>query len=432
MQLKVCKTTFKRKDYNKTFEIIYKERGIKPILSYLWMTIVTLLILSSCGTPKIVKEHIETDNILGLIDDYASQSPKNKKIIEKHIFAHHDYSKNTYGELKNFHNKSQSENLMWKFSGIIKNREDSILSILDGFDKIKDISSYYKKHEDEQSFLTPIIAGTLLQNIQEYEYKDVRTIYREFKNTEIKDSIYPIYVEKRSHALPAAMNSVDKYCKSEIKLIDVYKAEGKKRIPQVASTAFEQMIDQLLDCDLSQNQSQLKVQYNNITSKYNPISPIKNVVKDEVQKMMKDINECRAEIIKELLDSRNTNKYKLPSIPIIVKKKSVYYPTKDFKAIASIYNKPTPQNKLSTALSIASWLPGFIGAAASAADIYKTYKDTQKKAAEVTPYIKHMATAVFKNFAATCNQEYDESFKNVRKSILKNQEQLKQSIYEDF
>ncbi len=403
-----------------------------PIFSNQYWIFVLFFFLSSCGTSQLVKEHIKSDNIAELINDHNNLKSNKQKKIESFIFTKHDFSKNSYGELKTFRDKSISDNLRIKFAQIIDAREDSILAVLDGYEKITDIASYYKKHADEQPFLNPIIAGTLLQNIQNYEYSDVRAIYREFKNTDIQDSIYTIYQEKRSQALPLAMNSVDKYCKSEIKLIDIYKKEGKKRIPQVSSIAFEKIVDQLLDCDLSQNMSKLKDRYSKITYMHNPITSIKDIVKDEAQKMSKDINECRSEIVKELLDCSYTNRYRLPTFKIAVKKKPTKFPTNDFMAITNIYNKPTPQSKTNTLLSIASWLPGYVGAAATIADLYKTYKDTKKQAGEVAPYIKRMATVVFKNFTATCSQEYDDSFEDIRKSIVKSQEKFKEAIYEDF
>lgn len=399
---------------------------------FLPYSILLILLLSSCGTPKLLKEQFANDDVIGLVQNYDNQKPKYQKKIVNHIFSNHDFSKDSYGDLIAFQNSSRSADLETRFSDVIKIREDSILSVLDQFKSVRSIASYYKEHADEQSFLCPIVAGTLTQNIQEYEYPDVRTIYREFKNTNIRDSIYPYYAEKRAEALPLAMSKVDKYCQSEVKLLSIYKSEGRERIPQVASTAFEHLIDQLLDYDFPQDQKQLVGLYNKITTRHNPISGIKDVVKDETQKMVKDINGCRKDMVKDLLDPSSTNRYMLPTLPISVKKETVKFPANDFKAIANVYKKPTPHGKINTLLSIASWIPGYIGTAATLADLYKTYKDTKNQANEVAPYIKRMATSVYKNFESTCCQEYDESFENIKKSVLKSQEKLKQAIYEDF
>lgn len=452
MLTKLDKATFKCKDCGETFETFYTEGGIRAGINlphcpkcgsgntrnkgfYSIVALVGLILtisFSSCATPREIKEHIKTDNISELIADHNGQKPKNQRKIEDYIFNSHDFSKDSYGNLKAYRDKSTQDNMQSQLSVIINAREKSILAVLDSFENIKSIAAYYRGHFDEQSFLNPIIAGTLTQNISDYEYKDVRVIYREFRNTDIADSIYPYYAEKRELALPLAIASVEKYLKSELKLFDIYKAEGKDYIPQIASKAFEQLIDQLLDCDLSKNTPQLKEQYNRITSRNNPITAIKNVVKDEAQKMMKDMNECRSEIVKELIDAKFSSRYEIPTLPISVKKRNVKYPSSELNTIASVYQRPNPQSTINTVLSIASWLPGFIGTVATAANIYKTYKDTKKQATEVSPYIKKMATVVFNNFKATCTQEYNESYEKLREPILESQKQLKQAIYEDF
>lgn len=397
------------------------------ILIYALITCIT-----SCGTPGIIKEHIAADDISGLIDDYNRQKPKIQKKIASHIFSNHNFCEDSYGSLIDFRNRCLDESLWLKFDNIIKVREDSILSVLDSFDNIISIASYYNKHSDEQDFLRPIVAGTLTQGIEEYEYKDVRAMFRAFKDTDIKDTIFPYYIAKREEALPQAISAVDAYCKSEMKIFNVYRNEGKKRIPQVSAKAFEKMIDQLLDFNIPNNQSQLMSLYNNITGKNNPIGAIKDIVKDETGKMMKDMNECRGELVKELLDYPNSKRYKLPTIPISVKKIPVKCPINDFKTISIIQNKPDKQSKATVLLSLASWLPGIVGTAATVADIYKTFKDEEKKAAEVSPHIKIMAKSVFANFIQTCKEEYDASFNNIKKTILKSHEQLKQAIHEDF
>ena len=49
--------------------------------------------IASCGTPKILKEHLETDNIACLISDYHELKPKYKSKIAQHIFGQHDFSR---------------------------------------------------------------------------------------------------------------------------------------------------------------------------------------------------------------------------------------------------------------------------------------------------------------------------------------------------
>ena len=239
--------------------------------SYTILIYAFIICMTSCGTPGLIKEHIAADDISGLIDDYNKQKPKYQKKIASYIFSNHNFCKDSYGSLIGFRNRCLDENLWLKFDNIIKVREDSILSVLDSFTNIKSIASYYKKHSDEQDFLRPIVAGTLTQGIEEIGYQDVRAMYRAFKDTDIKDTIFPYYNAKREEALPQAIKAVDTYCKSEMKIFNVYRNEGKKRIPQVSAIAFEKMIDQLLDFNIPNNQSQLINQYKNLTGKNNPV-----------------------------------------------------------------------------------------------------------------------------------------------------------------
>lgn len=399
----------------------------------IFMLYILTITFTSCGTPRIIKEHIAADDIPSLIDDYNGQKSKHQKRISEYIFTSHNFSTDSYGTLLYYQGKSIDDIMKSKFDTVIKHREDSILSVLDNYKQINSIASYYKLHEDEQIFLRPIVAGTLTQNIADYEYKDVRSIYREFKDTDLKDSIYPYYVVKREEAMPQAISVVEAYCKNEMKIFEIYRKEGRGRIPKVSANAFEKVIDNLLDNDIPSDQKRLTTLYKTITGKYNPITAIKDVVKDETGKMMKDMNECRNDLVKELTDYPISNKHKVPTIPISVKKVDVKCPLNEFKAIENLQNQQANRkSKVSTLLSIASWIPNIIGDIASVADIYKTYKDTKKNAEEVSPLIQKMAKAVFVNFNKACQTEYDNSFKTVKQSIQNSHNKLKQAIYEDF
>lgn len=394
--------------------------------------ILLLCLFSSCATPKIIKEHIRADNIDGLIGDYHHQKPKHQKVIEQYIFTSHDFSRDSYGDLNRFVNKSENELLRSKFSAIVSSREDSILQVLDGLDDIKSISSYFKTHPDEQTFLKPIVTGTLTQNIADHEYPDVREVYLAFKNTDIADSIYPYYQSKRNMALPQIGTVLEKYCASEMKIFELYRKEGRKSIPQISSNAYGPLIDQLLDNDIPSSPAETRKLFSKITSKHNPLTAIKETIKSEVNGMVKDINECRVDLAKQLLAGPNLSRCKLPTIQIVVKRREVKCPTGDFQEISKMHNKPAPNSKVNTLLSLASFLPGYIGTAASVVDIYKTYKDSKRQAEEVSPYIKKMAKSVFKNFNDACYQEYDESFGKIRKTVIESQEQFKRLIYENY
>ena len=433
-----CKTiiTYSKNEYQRIGNMVLNLGGMAfwcyQRYRYILMLLIVITSITSCGAPSVIKKHIKSDDVLGLIDDYKTQKPKYQRTIIDYIFTKHNFQKDSYATLTDFRFKSLDEYLMLKFDNIVKLREDSILSILDSYDNIKNIATYYKTHDDEHTFLMPIVIGVLTQNITEYEYKDVRAIYREFKDTDIKDSIFPYYNIKREEALPQAVSTVEAYCVSEMKIFEAYRKAGRERIPQVSSKAFEKMIDEVLDFDIPKSQKQLLDIYNKTTSRNNPIVEIKEVVKDETGKMMKDMNECRGDLVKELLDVSSTKKYNLSKIPISVKKIPIKCPVNDFKAISDIQNRPEKRNKTGIILSLASWIPGFIGTAATVADLYKGYKDAEKKAAEISPYMKKMAKSVYTNFLQTCNREYDTSLDIVKKSVLKSQENLKHAIYEDF
>ena len=45
------------------------------------MLLVVITSITSCGTPSIIKTHIKSDDVFGLIDDYKTQKPKYQKKI---------------------------------------------------------------------------------------------------------------------------------------------------------------------------------------------------------------------------------------------------------------------------------------------------------------------------------------------------------------
>ena len=139
--------------------------------------------IASCGTPKLLKEHLETDNIASLISDYHELKPKYKTKITQHIFSQHDFSKDSYGTLVNYRDKCNDILLAESFDSVVSMREGQILEHLDNCGDVNCVADYYRSHSDEQPFLCPVISATLTQNIEDYDYIDVRTMYRAFKGT---------------------------------------------------------------------------------------------------------------------------------------------------------------------------------------------------------------------------------------------------------
>lgn len=385
--------------------------------------------LSSCGTPKIVKEHLANDDVLGLINDYQTQKPKHRQIVSQHLFGIHDYGKDNYGTLQNFRKQAVLEPLVIYYDSLIDKRESNILETIDGFSNIDQVASYYKSHTDEQNFLHPVLTGVLMQNIEDYDYVDVRRMYRAFSQTDISDSIYPYYSKKRTESLPYAMKVVDEYCDTELKLVNAYMNDGHKQIPQVAANAFDGMIDDLLDMEVPNDMDRVKGTYQSITNSKNPVTDIKNLVRSECTLLAQDIKECRSDLINQLLETTDSHHYKMPVFTIKVNKKDVGFPINDFKAIAQIQNRTSGT---STLLSLASFIPGAIGWIASALDIYKSSSDAKEQGQELLPYMKQLSVNVFKNLRSTCVKQYNESFNGIKKDVKDSQKLLKQEIYENY
>ncbi len=403
-------------------------KNLSPIKLFLG---IILFFFSSCATPKLLKQHLETDDINALLDDYHKMKPRNQKIITDHLFNNHNYYSNTYGELLEFREKTIFDPLLPRYDSIITERENHILKVLDRYQDINDVATYFKSHTDEQDFLTPIIAGALLKNFKEYEYSDMRNVYRAFNGTSICDSIFPFYSIKRDSLLPLAMETVKNYCAAEEKLINAYKKEGRRSVIEIASNAYDKLIDPLLDYDIPDNTSKVKDDFQEMTSSYNPVGEIESKISEQTVNLIADINECRTDLIYELLGTSSVNGYKIGQIPVSVTKYPVKCPIDLYNSIASIENRGSSLG--SNLLSIASiFITGFWGLAATALDIYNSAEEAKEQAREVSPYISSLAKKVYDNFKTTCYKEYDTSFNQVKKDIIYTQERLKNTIYENY
>lgn len=399
------------------------------ITSEIHLLILFSFFMVSCGTPKLLKEHLETDNINLLINDYHELKPKYRTMITQHIFGQHDFSKDSYGTLVNYRDKSNDILLTESFDSVVSIREDQILEHLDNCGDVNSVAEYYKSHSDEQSFLDPVVSATLTQNIEDYGYIDVRTMYRAFKGTNICDSIYPYYQEKRATALPAAKAIVQDYCKNELKLLEVYRQDGRKKMPEIANQTYEVVIDKLLEEDFPEGKSNLTALYGRITEVNNPAPKVQAHINQLMQDLRNDMNECRENLVVQLTGYSEWGAWRVPELTADVKKMSVKCPIGDMMTISSIQNR---RSTSSTLLSLASFIPGAIGLLATAADIYKSYKDSKEKANELTPYIKSMAMTINKNLKNTCNKEYDTALKSLKKNIEHSQNKLNKYIDEKY
>ena len=383
----------------------------------------------SCGTPKLLKEHLEADNIACLINDYHELKPKYKSKISQYIFSQHDFSKDSYGMLIQYRDKSNDILLIGSFDSVVSKREDQILEHLDNCGDVNSVADYYKSHSDEQAFLSPVVSAALTQNIEDYDYLDVRSMYRAFMGTNICDSIFPYYQEKRGLALPVAKAIVQEYCKNELKLLEVYRKDGRKEIPEIANQAYGVVVDQLLENDFPEGRSNLTTLYGRIMEENNPAPKIQTHINQLTQDLRNDMNECRENLVLQLIGYSDRGAWRVPDLTVNVKKLSVKCPIEDMITISSIQNRPSTS---STLLSLASFIPGVIGLFATAADIYKSYQDSKEMANELTPYIKNMAITINKNLKSTCNKEYDTAMKSLKKNIDRSQNKLNNYIDEKY
>ena len=395
----------------------------------IYVLILLSFLMTSCGTPKLLKEHLKADNIACLINDYHELKPKYKSKIAQYVFNQHDFSKDSYGMLIQYRDKSNDILLIESFDSVVSKREDQILEHLDKCGDVNSVADYYKSHTDEQAFLSPVVSATLTQNIEDYDYLDVRSMYRAFMGTNICDSIFPYYQQKRELALPAAKAIVKNYCKNEMKLLEVYRKDGRNKIPEIANQTYGVVIDQLLEKDFPEGRYNLTALYERIMDENNPAPKIQTHINQLTQDLRNDMNECRENLVVQLTAYSDGEAWRVPNLSVNVKKIPVKCPIEDMMTISSIQNR---QSTSSTLLSLASFIPGVIGLFATAADIYNSYKDSKETANELTPYIKNMAITINKNLKSTCNKEYDTAMKSLKKNIERSQNQLNKYIDEKY
>ncbi|MBP3467202.1 MAG: hypothetical protein J6K01_06270 [Paludibacteraceae bacterium] len=417
------KHLFEVHDYNKDgYNKILAYQKLSNNVEYLRLK------FDSVKAAYVIKRDIKYDDVSALIYDYQTQKPGFHAVIEKHLFEVHDYNKDGYNKILAYQKQSDNvEYLRLKFDSIRDAYEDSIVRILDRCTSLNDIASFYKNHTEERLFLKPLLSEFVTYNLQDNEYFEVRSFYKSLKNTDLNPVVEPIYLSMRDSAMKVFTPMVDKYCNKELELLEEYRKGGARGYINAVDNSFGKLIDVLIDEEWPKSMSQVKSIYQKHSSANNPIAAIRNSIIGNIKPYLREINQGRVAFVKDALDV-NPGNYQVKKVNVSVVKVPVKCPTSEIMSVSKIQNK---EDKVSTVLSIASFIP-YVEYVATAADVVYSYKKAKDDAKEMSPHMKKMATKVASYLKAACDEEYNNSYRKLKNDIVKSQKVFRSVLYENF
>lgn len=158
-----------------------------------WLLVVVLSqFLFSCGMPKMLKNHLENDDVYGLINDYA-QYRKYKPAIKDYISQTHDFNSESYQSIEDYMKEATGDSLEYVFLEVLnKRKEDAIAAAWHAPNDIYSLLQHYNQNQEVKAFIHPIIEQRISKIAQETGYAEgVVQIYRCIKGTDFYANLLP-------------------------------------------------------------------------------------------------------------------------------------------------------------------------------------------------------------------------------------------------
>lgn len=161
------------------------------------------IVVTSCGSAKIVSKDIVKGDVIALIQD-NTKYPQSREQITKYLTNDVDYSKKSYQELVTYRSFAKDDPILFEnYSSLVEMRENTIIESLYDMD-IKEIASYYIQHRDEHVFLKPFLYDSYVDALESLPYQTAKKVNMEFANTDLGKDIYNALINYRNKIYPYA------------------------------------------------------------------------------------------------------------------------------------------------------------------------------------------------------------------------------------
>lgn len=404
------------------------------VISYIFC-----VLLSSCKSKEIIATpmsedmyQINTDllnnDLPALIEDYTKY-PLYKNYTYDVIFGDIDFNKFTYTELLEYRN-SEIVELKDGFNAVIEQRQQMIIDSL-STGSINNLALHYKTNLNQRDFLDDFISQTLISNINEMEYPEIKYLSEIFKDTKYFENFHRKRNELKKQMSKQIKKDIDSYVKTEIELINYLDLSIRTSLMYYLYEQYPKIVTEIIDLDFPKERDKIKQKVNHIITQRISQGYIVSKMKKEISNYLEQINASRRNNFHSITDEHvssnafiNTNKFKFSVMPIS-------YNINTLCEISKIQNE---SDGCGTALSIISFLGNFTPAALllDAVDLgYGIYSE-KKRSEKQLPYIQKFSEDFLNRISISGTSYIDKIIENIRKEVKKSQIVFKKKYYEYY
>ena len=175
-----------------------------------------------CGTQKNirdnsvwarVKDNMKNISVDALINDYCTYNEYRDTILS--FLGSVSFGDVPYSEIERYCNKSEVEDdLFYFFDSVRYEREMTVIDHLANL-SFSELGKFYIDNHDALSFLKPMFQVSIVDELPDWDYPDVKMIRNCFFDTDFYPEIDSIYQLKRDVAIEKMMEDLDDYFTSE-------------------------------------------------------------------------------------------------------------------------------------------------------------------------------------------------------------------------
>lgn len=180
----------------------------------------------------MITEAAEQGNVMLLIEA-LEQYPLYRGYTESFLYDK-DYSKVEYGRLKQYATAAQNDaEATIFFDSLLLNKQTITIDSLSNL-SIAEVGEFYKENSSEHDYLKTILRDAYFSDVQSLDYRNRKTLYNAFKDTDLSSDIVQPYHELRDSLLSEIKGVLIPYFNSEREMLtqieEVVRYESQKYI----------------------------------------------------------------------------------------------------------------------------------------------------------------------------------------------------------
>ena len=220
------------------------------------LLVFTFMVTASCGTQSrvpvvstpshysIVSDHIQNAGPLVLLED-LDRYPELSDYIEQSLLVDGKYTSFTYGQIKQLAEKSQNNvSASVFFDSLLIDRQEKTIEYLSNC-TLKEIGQYYRENIEEHDYLKEIIKDSFFTDVDNADYLTLKKLNEEFENSDLSNSITPIYKEVRATMLSSIMTDLDGLFTTEEEVLSGMEADLRFLLEQYIEDGVAIIIPEL-------------------------------------------------------------------------------------------------------------------------------------------------------------------------------------------